>query len=33
MAIKGTLALGLTYVVLNLAVDLACREIDPRARA
>jgi ABC-type dipeptide/oligopeptide/nickel transport systems, permease components len=32
--VQGTaLTLGLLYVALNLAVDLACRGIDPRARA
>lgn len=32
--VQGTaLVLGLTYVALNLIVDLACRGIDPRGRA
>ena len=32
--VQGTaLCLGLLYVVLNLAIDLACRGIDPRTRA
>ena len=32
--VQGTaLALGLLYVALNLGIDLACRVIDPRARA
>ncbi|MGR3711851.1 MAG: ABC transporter permease [Shimia sp.] len=32
--VQGTaLVLGLTYVALNLFVDLACRAIDPRGRA
>ena len=32
--VQGTaLALGLIYVTLNLAVDLACRGVDPRSRA
>lgn len=32
--VQGTaLVLGLTYVALNLCVDLACRGIDPRGRA
>lgn len=31
--VQGTaLALGLTYVALNLIIDLACRGIDPRTR-
>ena len=31
--VQGTaLVLGLTYVALNLLIDLACRGIDPRAR-
>ena len=32
--VQGTaLTLGLLYVVLSLAVDLACRAVDPRARS
>lgn len=32
--VQGTaLVLGLTYVALNLCIDLACRGIDPRGRA
>lgn len=32
--VQGTaLTLGLLYVVLNLAIDLACRAIDPRSRS